>query len=87
MQSIHVAHIYTLYYLSELWKVLRDQSLKIVGSLNFLGNPTGLVSDFASGVSGMMSQTPDVVGLVRDITHGVTDTASKVSFYTSSMPM
>ena len=38
----------------------------------------GLVSDVASGVSGMISIQPDVVGLVRDVAHGMSDTTSKV---------
>ena len=46
--------------------------------MDFLGNPVGLVSDVASGVSGMLAVQPDVVGLVRDVAHGVTDTTSKV---------
>ena len=38
----------------------------------------GLFSDVASGVSGMISVQPDVVGLVRDVAHGMSDTTSKV---------
>ena len=60
-------------------QAIKGQSLKIVGSVDLLGNPTGLVSDIASGVSGMMSHSPDVVGLLRDLTHGITDSTSKVS--------
>ena len=59
-------------------QAIKGQSLKIVGSVDLLGNPTGLVSDIASGVSGMMSHSPDVVGLLRDLTHGITDSTSKV---------
>ena len=57
---------------------MKAQAIKILGSVDFLGNPVGLVSDVASGVSGMMSAQPDVVGLVRDVTHGMSDTTSKV---------
>ena len=46
--------------------------------MDFLGNPVGLINDMASGVTGLMTSTPDVVGLVRDVAHGVTDTTSKV---------
>ena len=47
--------------------------------MDFLGNPVGLVSDVASGVAGMID-SQDVVGLVRDVTHGMSDTTSKVWF-------
>ena len=46
--------------------------------MDFLGNPVGLLSDVASGVSGMIAVQPDVVGLVRDVAHGMSDTTSKV---------
>ena len=58
-------------------QVVRGQAGKILGSVDFLGNPLGLISDVASGVSGMLAMQPDVVGLVRDVAHGVTDTTSK----------
>ena len=45
--------------------------------MDFLGNPVGLVSDVASGVA-VMIDSQDVVGLVRDVTHGMSDTTSKV---------
>ena len=46
----------------------------ILGSVDFLGNPVGLVSDVAAGVAGVI----DSQGLVRDVTHGMSDTTSKV---------
>ena len=46
--------------------------------MDFLGNPVGLFNDMASGVTGLITTSPDVVGLVRDVAHGVTDTTSKV---------
>ena len=61
--------------------MIKAQAINILGSVDFLGNPMGLVSDVASGVSGMMSAQPDVVGLVRDVTHGMSDTTSKVCMY------
>lgn len=57
---------------------VKSQAILILGSMDFLGNPLGLVSDVASGVSGMLTLQPDVLGLVRDVTHGVSDTTSKV---------
>ena len=59
-------------------KNIKGQAFLILGSIDFLGNPLGLVSDVASGVSGMLTLQPDVLGLVRDVTHGVSDTTSKV---------
>lgn len=59
--------------------MIKAQAIKILGSVDFLGNPMGLFSDVASGVSGMLSVQPDVVGLVRDVAHGMSDTTSKVS--------
>lgn len=58
--------------------MIRAQAINILGSVDFLGNPMGLVNDVASGVSGMISTQPDVVGLVRDVAHGMSDTTSKV---------
>jgi vacuolar protein sorting-associated protein 13D len=57
---------------------VRNQALKILGSVDFLGNPVGLVSDVASGVA-VMIDNQDVVGLVRDVTHGMSDTTSKLT--------
>ena len=59
-------------------QVIKAQAIHILGSVDFLGNPMGLVSDVASGVSGMISVQPDVVGLVRNVAHGMSDTTSKV---------
>lgn len=47
--------------------------------MDFLGNPIGLFNDITSGVTGVFTTTPDVMGLVRDVTHGMSDTTSKVS--------
>ena len=62
-------------------QVVKDQSIKIAGSVDILGNPTGLMSDIASGVSGMFSQNPDILGFVRDVSHGIFDSTSKVSMW------
>jgi vacuolar protein sorting-associated protein 13D len=60
-------------------RVVKDQSIKIAGSVDILGNPTGLMSDIASGVSGMFSQNPDILGFVRDVSHGIFDSTSKIT--------
>ena len=59
-------------------QAVRSQAIKILGSVDFLGNPVGLMTDVASGVAGMIG-SQDVIGLVRDVTHGMSDTTSKVS--------
>ena len=51
----------------------------ILGSVDFLGNPVGLINDVASGVAGVID-SQDVLGLVRDVTHGMSDTTSKVLY-------
>lgn len=75
--------LHFLYEFSSLhvsWpQVVKGQAIKILGSVDFLGNPVGLLSDVASGVSGMIAIQPDVVGLVRDVAHGTMDTTSKVT--------
>ena len=58
--------------------MVKSQAINILGSVDFLGNPVGLLSDVASGVSGMIAVQPDVMGLVRDVAHGMSDTTSKV---------
>lgn len=65
--------------------VLKNQAIKIGLSVDFLGNPVGLLTDVASGVSGMLSAQPDVVGLVRDVAHGMSDTTSKLTGTVSHM--
>ena len=55
-----------------------SQSVKILGSVDFLGNPIGLFSDVAEGVSGLI-QHGNVGGLLKNVTHGISDSAAKVS--------
>jgi len=57
--------------------------LRIGLSVDFLGNPIGLFNDITSGVTGVLTTTPDVMGLVRDVTHGMSDTTSKVGQFCS----
>lgn len=68
-------------------QVVKSQSIKVLGSVDFLGNPVGLLSDVASGVTGLIAAQPDVLGLVRDVTHGMSDTTSKVSGYGIHKPV
>ena len=48
-----------------------------MGSVDFLGNPLGLVSDVTEGISGLL-QEGNVGGFVKHVTHGVSDSAAKV---------
>ena len=65
-------------------KELKRQAAKILGSVDFLGNPLGLFSDVAEGMSGLLEL--NIGGLVSNLTHGVSNTAAKVlasCFYTT----
>ena len=64
-------------------QVITNQALRIGLSVDFLGNPIGLFNDITSGVTGVLTTTPDVMGLVRDVTHGMSDTTSKVGQFCS----
>lgn len=55
---------------------LMSQAAKILGSVDFLGNPLGLFSDMAEGVSGLLEG--NVSGLFKNVTHGFSNTAAKV---------
>ena len=56
---------------------LKSQAAKILGSVDFLGNPMGLVNDVAAGVSGLVFEG-NVGGLFQNTIHGVTNSAAKV---------
>ncbi|CAF4858612.1 unnamed protein product, partial [Rotaria sp. Silwood2] len=58
--------------------VCTRQILKIVGSVDFLGNPLGLIHDVSNGLTCLVDQG-SVSGLVKNVTHGVADSASKVT--------
>ena len=62
----------------------KGQAASIIGSVDFLGNPFGLLNDVTSGVSGVMT-SGDLPGLVARVAHGVTDSASKV--YKALIPL
>lgn len=58
---------------------LRAQALRIFGSVDFLGNPLGLMSDLSSGMSDLADM--DISGMVRNVAHGVGDSTAKVRFH------
>lgn len=57
---------------------IRSQAAVIVGSVDFLGNPMGLINDVSSGLEGLVKRG-NVGGLFRNVAHGVSDSAAKVS--------
>jgi len=64
-------------------KELRSQAAKILGSVDFLGNPLGLFSDVAQGMSGLLEL--NFGGLLSNVTHGFSNTAAKVLAYSFYM--
>lgn len=56
---------------------LLSQAARILGSVDFLGNPMGLLNDVSEGVSGLIKYG-NVGGLIRNVTHGVSNSAAKV---------
>lgn len=57
-------------------KELKSQAAKILGSVDFLGNPLGLLGDVAEGMSGLLEL--NIGGLLSNVTHGFSNTAAKV---------
>ncbi|CAH8582663.1 unnamed protein product [Schistosoma rodhaini] len=67
-------------YLNTYYRLqLRAHALNIFGSVDFLGNPIGLINDLSSGISGLVEL--DVGGLIRHVAHGVGDSAAKGFVY------
>lgn len=56
---------------------LISQAAQILGSVDFLGNPMGLLNDVSEGVSELIKYG-NVGGLIRNVTHGVSNSAAKV---------
>ncbi|KAL5009744.1 hypothetical protein ScPMuIL_012049 [Solemya velum] len=63
-----------LHYTEEL----KSQAAKILGSVDFLGNPLGLFNDVTEGISGLIKDG-NVGGLLKNVTHGVSNSAAKVA--------
>ncbi|XP_072675145.1 intermembrane lipid transfer protein VPS13D-like isoform X4 [Canis lupus baileyi] len=56
---------------------LLSQAARILGSVDFLGNPMGLLNDVSEGVTGLIKYG-NVGGLIRNVTHGVSNSAAKM---------
>lgn len=57
---------------------LKWQAAVILGSVDFLGNPLGFVNDVSEGVSGLIYEG-SVKTLVKNVTHGLSNSAAKVT--------
>ncbi|XP_010789325.1 vacuolar protein sorting-associated protein 13D-like [Notothenia coriiceps] len=55
---------------------LMSQAAQILGSVDFLGNPMGLLNDVTEGMSELIKYG-NVGGLIRNVTHGVSNSAAK----------
>jgi len=53
-----------------------SQSVLILGSTDFLGNPNGFINDISKGFSGLVSDG-DVSGLIKNVAHGAANSAAK----------
>jgi hypothetical protein len=68
-------------WLSILWlsfQELSSQAVRILGSTDFLGNPSGLLADLSEGVSELMHDG-NLQGLIWNVTHGMANSAAKVT--------
>ncbi|XP_077474724.1 intermembrane lipid transfer protein VPS13D isoform X1 [Stigmatopora argus] len=66
--------------INDIFKHFREelisQAAQILGSVDFLGNPIGLLNDVSEGVSELIKYG-NVGGLIRNVTHGVSNSAAK----------
>lgn len=80
-EQTHTSNTYDFFLLSILThyvNVCTKQAFKILGTVDFLGNPLGLIHDVTDGLSCLVEQR-SVSGLVKNVAHGVADSTSKVT--------
>lgn len=66
--------VFTCFFSKELvW-----QAAVILGSVDFIGNPLGLMNDVSEGISGLILEG-NVGALVKNVTHGLSNSAAKVT--------
>ena len=70
--STAIGNIVTKHYAQEL----KSHAVRILGSVDFLGNPLGLYADFLDSFSSVLSNG-DFTELIFNLTHGVANSASK----------
>ena len=61
-------------------QTFKNQIATLLGSLDILGNPIGLIQDFSSGMEGLLKKG-NVGGLLMNVAHGMSDSAAKVKFH------
>ena len=59
-------------------QTFKNQITTLLGSLDILGNPMGLLQDVSSGMEGLLKKG-DVGGLFVNVAHGMSNSAAKVS--------
>lgn len=57
---------------------LRSQAAKILGTMDFLGNPVGFLNNVAEGFSELFNEG-SFRGLILNVTHGISDSTAKVT--------
>ena len=58
-------------------QTFKNQITTVLGSLDILGNPMGLLQDFTSGMEGLLKKG-NVGGLFVNVAHGMSNSAAKV---------
>ena len=59
-------------------KQLAKQAAKVLGTVDFLGNPLGLLNDMSAGLAELVPGG-DLGTFAKSLTHGLSDTAAKVT--------
>lgn len=57
---------------------LRSQAAKILGTVDFLGNPVGFLNNVAEGFNELINEG-SLRGLIMNVTHGISDSTAKVT--------
>ena len=63
---------------------LRSHAIRILGSVDFLGNPLGLMVDFKESLTNVLTNG-EVTDFVFSVTHGVANSVSKFSNSSSEL--
>lgn len=67
-----------MHLLQHVREQLKSQAAIILGSIDFLGNPIGLISDVKAGLHAGLGQG-NVQNMTKHFTHGLSNTTAKVS--------
>jgi vacuolar protein sorting-associated protein 13D len=80
-EQTHISNTYDFFLLSIMTHYIHlctRQAFKILGTVDFLGNPLGFIHDVTDGLTCLVDQH-SVSGLVKNVAHGVADSTSKVT--------